>query len=61
MRRWLILLAAALLLLTMHAKCAELPSEVERALREEPRSFWRMWSSPRGPVLWGRDWPAFGR
>lgn len=35
MRRWLILLAAALVLLTMHAKCAQLPSEVERALPEE--------------------------
>ena len=32
MRRWLILLAAALILLTMRAKCAQLPSEVERAL-----------------------------
>ncbi len=32
MRRWLILLAAALVLLTMRAKCAQLPGEVERAL-----------------------------
>ena len=32
MKKWVILLAAALLLLTVRARAAELPREVERAL-----------------------------